>query len=173
MVLSAAVTVVGLLGLLNLLLTLGLVRRLRELEAGPAATPPRAGGLVVSAGAAVETHATVDVAGRPVLLPDPDASTVVGFFATDCPSCADSIPAFLARAGRDRTVAVVTGPRDDDDAYVRRLAPAGRVVADGDADGLVGAFQVRAYPAFVRLDPDGTVRASGHSLGDVPDTVTA
>lgn len=175
MALSAALAFVGLLGLLNLLLTLGLVRRLRDLESRPAA-PSSASGFMVGRGTGVERQATVDVAGRPVSLPDPAFPTVIGFFTTGCPPCADSMPGFLARAadaGPERTVAVVTGARDDDDRYVRRLAPTVPVVADADADALVEAFHVRAFPAFVLLGPDGTVRASGISLDDLPVTVPA
>lgn len=176
MALSAALVLVGLISLLNLLLTLGLVRRMRELESRPAATAPRPSGFVAGPGTAVGPRATVDVTGRPVPLPDPASLTVIGFFATDCPSCADSMPGFLTRAagaGPDRAIAVVTGARDDEDRYVRRLAPTVPVVADQAADELAAAFRVRAYPAFVLLGPDGTVRASGLSLDDLPVTVPA
>jgi thiol-disulfide isomerase/thioredoxin len=161
----------ALLGTFNLVLTLGVVRRLRELESRPAGRAAPAGTFVIGPGATVTRREVTDTAARSARLPDPGAATLVGFFATDCPSCADSLPEFLARAtadGRHRTLAVVTGARDDDHRYVDQLAPTVPVVADPEADDLVSAFRVRVFPAFVLLGPDGIVRASGNSLDDVP-----
>jgi len=84
MILVAATIGLAIAVALNLLLTFGLIARLREIApAAPAWAPSRLLGRVIGAFEVTATDGTVLtdklVAAR---------STIVGFFATGCPACA-------------------------------------------------------------------------------------
>lgn len=172
--LTAAVVFVGVIGLLNLVLTYGVIRRLREHDAALADRPHMAGfDVMVPAGTAVADFETQTVDGTPVSNADLTGHSVVGFFSTTCEPCRDRLPEFVTHAatvpgGPDGVLAVVVSdPVDADtsvaDLFVERLRPVARVVAEL-YDGPIGkAFGVRAYPALAVV-VDGTVVASGDNL---------
>lgn len=162
--LIAAVVLATALGLLNLLLTLAVLRRLRA----AAARERDAASGVIGIGRAPGDFAAADTDGRAVGRADLTGRTVVGFFSTTCGACVEELPRFVARAGetsRERVLAVVHGDRPAAEELAGRLAGVARVVVE-DPDGPVGrAFEVRAYPAWCQLD-DGVVR--GTDLSPAP-----
>lgn len=172
--LTAAVVLVGLVGALNLVLAVGLVRRLRQhtahlnrLLAGGELSEPLPAGTVV----AEFTATTTD--GEPVSRALLAGRTLVGFLSPTCQACAPLVPGFLELAGRlggrERVVAVVdtAGGADRTDEYVARLAGAVRVVVEADRGPLQEAFQVSGFPMFYLVDADGTVVAAGFDLPEV------
>jgi hypothetical protein len=177
MYLTAAVVFVGVIGLLNLVLTFGVIRRLREHDAALASGPSMPGfDIMVPVGTAVADFQTHTVDGTPVSNADLAGHTVVGFFSTTCEPCRDRLPEFVTHAatvpgGPDRVLAVVVTDSVDVDAsvadpFLARLRPVARVVTE-QYDGLVGkAFGVQGYPALATV-VDGTVTASGGSLDDL------
>lgn len=176
--LAAGVVLVGLVGALNLVLSVGMVRRLRQhtehlnrLLAGEPAEPLPAGAVVAGL-----TGTTTD--GEPVSRTFLTGRTLVGFFAPACQACEPLVPEFLGLAGsmggRERVVAVVgtAGGAPDGDAdrtgeYVARLAGSTRVVVEEDRGPLQEAFQVTGFPMFYLVDSDGTVIAGGFGLHEV------
>jgi hypothetical protein len=175
-VLVAAVVVVGALGLVNLLFSFGVIRRLRE-HTETLSVLRQGGGIpsgpMLDAGATIGDFTTRTVDGELVTLGDLDTMTLVGVFSPECSSCEKRVEPFLAYAathpgGRGRTLAVVVGTTDATQSYVRRLTPRARVVVE-EADGEMSeAFGVRGYPAFALID-GGQVRASGSD----PETLAA
>lgn len=162
--LAAAVVLVGLLCVLNLFLTLGLIRRLREQRAAQpqSATPPTA----LKPGSPIGDFATTTIDGEPVSRQN--LVGLVGFFSAGCTPCHDLAPRFAehaAGAPRQDVLAVVAG---DDPELVAALSPAARVVTE-DFDGVVTtAFQNAWTPALYLVDAGHRVVATGGRLEDLP-----
>jgi thiol-disulfide isomerase/thioredoxin len=169
----AALVFTCLLTLLNLLLLLGVVRRLRAQDGR---TDRPAGGStrlepLPPVGTLIEDVAAVDVAGIPVRRADLD---LVGFFSPGCEPCDALLPQFIGYAaglpgGRDDVLAVVVGVPGEVAEAVARLSAVARVVVEEPPAGpLAGAFRVTGYPAVFRLDGTGRVLGSGASLDRLP-----
>jgi hypothetical protein len=169
------VTFLALLGVLcvfNLVLTVGLVRRVRR-DAEP--SPGGQGGPVVMRGPGERIGAF-----RATTLDNEEVSdgmlaggsTLVGTFGQGCPECHERLPLFVDYArsfpgGRERVLAVVVGNRDEVADELARLRPVARVVLEGRSGVVASALGVRGYPAFAIVDATSTVRASGIRLEHV------
>ena len=164
--LTAAVVIVGVLCVLNLLLVYGVVRRLREhaelLSQRSLGTPD----LIIGAGLTVGSFAATTVEGDVLAAVDLAPGTIVGFFSPGCGACVDALPRFAEVAathpgGPDRVLAVVIGPEEKSREQVAALALVARVVAAERGHEIEAAFQVRGYPAFAVIGDGGLVAASG------------
>lgn len=176
-VLTAAVVVVGVLCLLDLLLTFGVIRRLREhtelLSVRPGADLPVIGVNVGEAPAAFTGLGTDGAA-----LSGPAGLRMVAFFSSFCSICPKRVPVFLdyLRANqvrRDDVLAVVVGPADEPVPYLDRLAEAALVCTEPEDGALARAFKVEGFPAFCLLDTDGAVLATSYDPAVLPEPVTA
>jgi len=167
--LISAVTLAIVLGLLNLLLTVGVIRRLRETATADGAHDRRD---ILGVGRTPSDFAATDTDGRPLSRGDLTGTVLVGFFSTTCSACVDELPLFVTRAGdhpggRDQVLAVVDGDPSAVGGMVSQLTGVARVVAE-DAPGPVAtAFQVEAFPSWCLLD-SGTVRESGSGTNQSP-----
>ncbi|SEF94552.1 hypothetical protein SAMN05444920_1011082 [Nonomuraea solani] len=171
--LTVAVIVVGALCLLNLLLTFGVIRRLRahteRLEI-LGAQGVRTSELIPVPGYEVPEVAAATVDGEPVSFAE---RTLVAFFAQGCSACEDKLPEFVSHAGavpggRDRVLAVVSGEPGRMAATIDALAAVARVVTGPQADPVIAAFGVRAFPTFGVVE-GGTVRAIDNDLARLPE----
>ncbi|MGW9212989.1 TlpA family protein disulfide reductase [Embleya sp. NPDC055664] len=159
--LIAAVVVLTVLCLLNLLLTFGIVRKLRaqrdDSRPGPAA-------LALPVGSTAPNFSAVTTTGETITR-DGLGETLFGFFSPNCPACTERLPRFVEAARREsgrEVLAVLHG----DDAATRAQAAAlrdvARVVVEASPDGPLGtAFAITGYPAFGLIDAHGTVTATG------------
>jgi thiol-disulfide isomerase/thioredoxin len=174
--LTAAVVLVGILCVIDLLLSFGIIRRLRQQnetlrlvqERVAANTEPD---IALPAGASIGAFAstavsgtelsTVDVIGRPLL---------VGFFAPGCEPCKERMPEFLEYATRfdGRVIAVAAGGADETADMVTRLGEVGEVVVEHDGGPVHQAFGATGYPALCLVDGDGVVIASGWQMSALP-----
>ncbi|MFD7666863.1 TlpA disulfide reductase family protein [Streptomyces sp. NPDC059788] len=156
---GAALVLVGTICVLNLVLTLGVIARLRthtELlslggEGGPLPALP-VGGEV-----GAFTARTVD--GEPLSHEALDGDTVVAFFSPTCKPCRENLPAFVrfareAQGGTTRTLAVVVSDAERAASFVSELSPVTRVAVETRGGPLCSAFGVSAFPATVRVAPD-------------------
>ncbi|MFI9596338.1 TlpA disulfide reductase family protein [Nonomuraea sp. NPDC052265] len=156
---------VGALCLFDLVLTLGVVRRLREhttqlqsLLSHGDRSPGRAGGDV---GDFLATTVDGEQVSRDLLT----GETLVAFFSPGCTTCRETLPEFVefARAlpgGRRQVLAVLAGDREDSDEMVRTLTPVARVALE-DFDGeLSRAFAVDAFPSHYVVDSTGALLAT-------------
>ncbi|WP_433477015.1 hypothetical protein ACQPZP_08140 [Spirillospora sp. CA-142024] len=159
--LAAAVVLIGLLSVLNLVLTLALVRRLRE----QGATQPRDTGppVALGPGSQVGEFTTTTTEGDPVSREN--LIGLVGFFSAGCEPCHDLAPRFARLTTGLPRLAVVTG---DDPDLVAVLSPAARVVAEEDGGTVSRAFQNTWTPALYIVDGEGRVAATGGRLEDLP-----
>ena len=164
--LIAAVVIVGVLCVLNLLLVYGVIRRLREHSELLAQGPPAVPDLMARPGAVVGAFTATTVDGDEVVADDLGPGTLVGFFSPSCPACAHQLPKFLDAAsahpgGQDRVLAVVIGGREDAAEQVAALSARARVVVAPPGAEIENAFEVKGYPAFALLGEDRVVTASG------------
>jgi hypothetical protein len=169
--LTAAVIVVGVICLLDLALTVGVIRRLRE-HASLLATPLAGGALrdpIAAPGVIVGEFAAMTTDGTPVTRASLTGRTVVGFFSPSCAPCAQTVPKFTAYAddvcgGRDQVLAVVIGEPAAAARQVEALAPSARVVIEPLDGPVAQAFRVTGYPALAVVDEDHRIVASGTSM---------
>ena len=172
--LTAALVLIGVLLAVDLILTLGVIRRLREHAE-----------LIAKAlqhGAAVEK--TMLPVGSP--LPELSARTVsgavapdsgpllIGFFSSGCPSCALYLPGFVeyAEAFAGRVLAVAVGAPEEVREIVADLLPVADVVIEPYDGPLATLLQVRGLPAMATVDTDGIVTATGYRATDLPSLAT-
>lgn len=155
----AALVLLGLLCLLNLLLTVGILRRMRAQTA--TASP-----FTLRPGSAVGEFTVTTTDGEPLTAAALDGT--VAFFSADCPACHDTLPDFLAYArdqGRDRVFAVFGG---DDPETVRALAEVAHVVpADLDGGPVAAAFRNTWTPALYVV-AGGRVVATAGRVHELP-----
>ncbi|WP_327105937.1 TlpA family protein disulfide reductase [Nonomuraea glycinis] len=172
-VLIAAVVVVGVLGGLNLLLMLAVLRRLREYDekwarAGMDSLAERR--LVPEPGTRIADFTATTLDGADITLRDPagvsgvEGPLLVGFFSTGCPACHEELPRFVEHAGtvpggREQNLVVISGSADDAADIIEAVSPMARVVVEPVEGPLMTAFSVRGWPSFVLLGQDGTVQA--------------
>jgi hypothetical protein len=158
--LTFAVVLVGALCVLDLLLTFGVIRRLRadtgsrSPQGGSDPGPPMA---------------PVGTAIRGTGL-DWDGETLVGFFLPDCGPCEQQFPEFMEYARtQERVVAVVSDPAGKGAELVRKLGEVAQVVVEAGTDGVLRrAFQVQGFPSYC-LVGDGRIIAVVGRAADLPD----
>lgn len=171
-IMIAAVTVVGVACLLDLLLTFGVIRRLREhteMLTGPggAAKPPAG----LSAGELPGAFAAVTTDGVPV--PGTTGLRVVAFFASWCTVCPGRVPPFAdyLRAhgvNRDSVLVVSVGPDDAPPPHLAELADLAQVCAERDNGEIAKAFKVTGFPTLYLLDAGGAVVMNDHDPAALP-----
>ncbi|WP_433087840.1 hypothetical protein ACQP1P_18095 [Dactylosporangium sp. CA-052675] len=162
----AAVALVGLLCLVDLLLTVAVIRRLREHTTALAelkAKSPDAG--LLRPGTPLPRFA----GSRPDL-------EVLAFLSTTCSVCVTELPdlaAFLAgRAAPERALVVVAGPDNADAHRLTDGLEAFATVLREPLDGPVAtAFDNHLFPTFY-LVSDGVVRASAISVESLTEPAT-
>ncbi|GAA2454810.1 TlpA disulfide reductase family protein [Streptomyces macrosporus] len=155
-VLITIVAVVGVLGVLNLVLALGMIRRLKEHTEVLSNLSGR-GSLALGEEVGAFTSTTVD--GESVTREALAGDTLVGFFSPSCAPCREQLPKFVAYArqmpgGRGRVLAAVVGQGPDAEKMLAELGEVARVVAEKPGGGaLSAAFQAIAFPTVLRVSP--------------------
>jgi thiol-disulfide isomerase/thioredoxin len=178
--LIAAVIVVGALCVLDLLLTLGVIRRLREHTELLSRRPTETGtsNAIIAAGQTPGAFAAEDTDGLSVRHDDGRAPQLVGFFSPDCPACRELLPKFVEHAarypgGRPQVLAVVTGSGPGVDDLAGQLTGVARVVVEEAGGPVSAAFQVTGSPAWCVLDEHGVVQDGGLGFDRLPLAVPA
>lgn len=175
-VLTAAVIVVGLLCVVDLLLTFGVIRRLRKhtellnSHSSDAATMSLAPGDLPPSFTATEADGTT--------LSGPAGLRVVAFFSASCSICPLRAPDFVAylrdnQLPRDAALAVLLADEDASVPYADQLAEVATVTRQAADGELATAFGVLGYPAFCVLDADGAVQATSFNPAELPALVPA
>jgi hypothetical protein len=166
-VLAAAVVVVGAIAALNLLLTFGVIRRLREHQdliggdAGAGGVP-----MAVGVGEPIAPFSATAVDASPVSRDRLTGPTLVGVFGVGCPACAEMLARFVSRAaafpgGRQAVLAVVVaGDEGGGASYVDALTGVAVVVREGHRGPVCSALGVTGYPTFALVGPDGVLLAA-------------
>ncbi len=164
------VAAVALLCIIDLLLTLGVVKRLRELgerQPTPADnwTPVR--GLVPGSTPAGFTAVTTE--GVPVSLDSLMDGALVVFLSPHCKPCVAKVPEFIELAaalpdGKQRVLTVLTGEEPELSTLAARLEPVAHVVTEPFDGPLTKAFGVQSLPVVYVLDGHQHVAASSPDI---------
>jgi hypothetical protein len=178
-ILSAAIVVVGLLCLTDLLLTFGVIRRLREHTerlANSSGMDLHAPVSDLAIGETVAPFTAPSVSGEP--LSGPAGLRMVAFFSAGCSACPERVPAFVdyVRANqitRDSIIAVVISSRPEPVSYQEDIAAVAPVLVEPLDGGLADAFKVRGFPTFFLLDGAGSVSAYSHEPVALPALAAA
>jgi thiol-disulfide isomerase/thioredoxin len=176
--LIAAGVVVGVLCLLNLLLTYGVIRRLREHTELLAQRPAGMPDIIAGAGSMVGAFTATTVEGDQLTADDLEPGTMVGFFSPGCGACVEQLPKFVDAAaahpgGQDRVLAVVIGTQEDTAEQVAALSPKARVVVATGGAEIEKAFAVQGYPGFALIGDARVVTVSGGLTAVADAAVTA
>jgi hypothetical protein len=164
--LIAAIVVVAVLCVLDLLLTYGVIRRLREHTELLAQRPARMPDVIIGAGSTVGGFTATTVDGDELTADGLEPGTLVGFFSPGCRACVEQLPRFVAAAaahpgGQDRVLAVVVGAAEDTTEQVAALTPKARVVVAEHGSEIEKAFAVSGYPGFALIGDAHVVTVSG------------
>ncbi|MEV5576688.1 hypothetical protein AB0L06_42245 [Spirillospora sp. NPDC052269] len=151
-----------------MMLTFGILRRMRADAAAGGRTAPGAGDMfALKPGSVVPEFSGVTTQGESVTRES--AAGVVAFFSANCDGCHDLLPSFLERArtlGRDNVLAVFGG---DEPETVAKLEQVARVVQADRAGGPVAhAFQNQWTPALYLLGQDGRIIGTGARMDELP-----
>ncbi|AVT35853.1 hypothetical protein C6W10_04575 [Plantactinospora sp. BB1] len=182
-VVVAVLVVLTTLTLLNLLLTFGVVRKLREHTQELAAVRPP---VTLTVGARVPDFTASTAGGEVVSLASLRAAgALVAFLAPDCSGCQEQLPSVrsaLAEALETPTAVLVVLTRlhpeqPDREERERAELVAALGVSDTRAavvheplDGaLQSAFQVAAFPAFYLVGTDGRVAGVSNSAAQLAE----
>ncbi|MEU4834042.1 TlpA disulfide reductase family protein [Streptosporangium sp. NPDC023615] len=169
--LLAAVVLVGIVGALNLVLTFGVIRRLREHDKSLAAhSTAGSANLRLSPDGRIPDFTAITVDGDPFTRAQLTGRNAVGFFSTTCAACLERLPEFVEYArtfpgGRDRVLVVVVAEQPDEASVnlIAQARPVARVVMERYDGPIAAAFAVGAFPTLALVDDD-TVVADGSTL---------
>ncbi|MGL4340194.1 MAG: TlpA family protein disulfide reductase [Rhodoglobus sp.] len=165
-ILLTVVGIVLVLNLLNLVLLLGVIRRLRQHETRfEALSSADSDPSVVSVGAPLPAFFAQSVEAKPF---DQEAAVgaLIGFFSPSCGPCHKSLPDFVIAAKNHSGAVLAIIVEDDSDSapMLEQLRSCATVVTESEDGPLAEAFAVSAFPSFVLVGDDRTIRASGHAL---------
>jgi hypothetical protein len=153
---------VSLLILINVGVTLAVVRRLNDLTArldraaigGPAAAadPPP----LPAVGSKVAPFQAMTTEGGALAADDLSGRRLVGFFAEGCGPCVEQVTRFVEYAsvfpgGRGQVLAVVVAKPGTASPLSTRLASVARVIVESGAGPVTTAFRVDGFPAACLL----------------------
>lgn len=163
-VLTAAVVIVAVLCTLDLILTLGVIRRLREhtetlagLSAGH-----RDG---IAPGTVVGDISGESIIGTPIdrTFITGGGDTVIGFFSPGCGPCKALLPEYrsFVSGAPYRVLTVIVGERAGAAEYIEALRDTGEIVVEAPPGSIAQAFGVDGYPTVCMVDDSGRVVAAG------------
>lgn len=159
--LVAGLVLVGVIAVLNLLLTMAVIRRLRRQEAMMSMPDMDSGPAI---GSKLPAFSAEPVSGDVVTSDDLIGSpAILAFFSTDCSACKTSIPYLVEYAEvnnlKPRQVLVVVGGEDREkrDEIAAELNSVASVVYEAHHGPMAANFDVKALPTFVMIDDKGTV----------------
>ncbi|MEV6370141.1 redoxin domain-containing protein [Micromonospora musae] len=179
---EAAVAVVGVIACLNLLISYGIIRRLREYDTRLAAVGG-GGGLPPAqplVGSRVPAFEATTIDGSAITDRDlvDGGVAVVGFFSTKCPPCREQLPRFVELVARRGYSSAITVVIDDSDDPADRLAAVEQsrhvsmVVVEAPGGAMAGAFGADRWPTMIAIK-GRVVSANTHTAVELPQLTSA
>ncbi|MDF5757518.1 TlpA disulfide reductase family protein [Spongiactinospora sp. TRM90649] len=178
-VLVAAMVLLAVLCLFDLVLTFGVIRRLREhtghleflLNGGVGADTVRAA--LPRPGSTVSEFEAVTTAGQTITRDFFTGPTVVAVFTNHCETCRERLPSFVEYAKNTHGSGVLVLLQAEEghettDAMLAELEAVGPVVLEITQGSLGRALNVSIFPAFCLIDAGGVIRAAEIALDDLP-----
>lgn len=173
--LAVAVATACVFCILNLLLTLGVIRRLREYsELLSMLTPSPLPVTGLADAEPVGAFAAVTVDGE--LLPGASGLRVAAFFSSACSICPERVGPFVDyltrnHVPRSEALSVVVSPDGDSPPYLDRLARCSQVCREGFEGEMARAFKIAGFPAFCLLDSEGELLVASYDPATLPEPV--
>lgn len=167
-ILTAGTVFAVLLTLANLLLLLGVIRRLRE----PAATGAAGGAIVMARTGSRPSPFTASAWDGAAVGEGDLAGKLVGFFTPGCAACVERLPEFISHArGKtpDEVVAVLVGEPDELTGMIGRLDGVARVIVEPPQGPVAEAFEIKGFPAVALLDSAGVIAFAGTDFRGFPE----
>ncbi|MEV8371449.1 redoxin family protein [Kribbella sp. NPDC056861] len=179
-VLVAALVLIGLLLVLNLLLTTAVIRKLRRHDellrefdgSSPLSVLPK-----VVVGDVVPDFSTAATDGQLTQDDLRTVSTLIAFAAPGCGGCESARPKLIElldarRARGEAGIVVIADDQGDGGTLIGEFSPHARVVLEQPGTGPIHqALGVAAYPNYVLVDADGRVARVGGELDEVVPAV--
>ncbi|MFB9837665.1 TlpA family protein disulfide reductase [Actinoallomurus acaciae] len=173
--LVAAVVLLAVLCLLNMMITFAVLRRLRSHEERLAARPAgRSSGVDALVGRELPEFDATSTAGAAVSRSDLlGRARVLGVFSATCEPCHEQARAFaeLDDPGRVALVTDVRGREDVLRRFVPDLGDTPTIILEPDSGPLAGELGVSTFPTLLRLDEDGRVVQAGNALSQLASPV--
>jgi len=175
-ILTFFVLLIGVILSLNVVMTLGLVRRLRQIHRSVSEWIPSNRFVPLPDGLSVgeppPSFSVTDLDGGVFSKTTLDGQiSVLGFFAASCGSCRLYLPRLRdlsKRRSRDlQSLVVIDGDPAHADDLIAMGRETGRVVAGEHSAGMSGIFKVRLYPTFYVVDGSGKVAFGSNSIEDL------
>jgi hypothetical protein len=167
--LSVALAILAVLVLVDLVLSAGVIRRLRAAERKliEISTPPET---ALALGESMPDFVSAD--GRLTRADLVGKPSLVAFFSDNCHLCPPQAERLVERADEiaNQGVAVVSvmGTSDDgSDDLIPLLRKAGRLVIEGGSGELKGAFRAGPPPALLMFDDAGVLVATSRRVDEV------
>ena len=159
--LTTAVVLLAVVTAAHLLLTFGLVTKLRELREHGAGVPAKDPDLP-QPGRVVAPFSVTDLDGAEITDADLAGRVQVGFFAAGCAPCATLSDALAADPPTDRFIALIDGDpaADNTKRLLEKLTGLGRVALISVDHPVILAFAVTSFPTLLHTH-SGVVTASG------------
>ncbi|MFE1166436.1 hypothetical protein [Nocardiopsis sp. NPDC058789] len=173
---TGAVVLIGVVSVLNLVLTLAVIRRLRETSqdvrsasaSGPATLDE------LPAGTPIPSFRATTPEGKEVTSDEHlGQQTVYAFFDTSCTMCKSRLTPLVERARHNgltpEQVVVVIGDADGRaDEYTTLLDDGVTVIVEEPFGPVAQEFPLQGVPTFILADESGRVTRSGPDLDAVP-----
>ncbi|WP_433257225.1 TlpA family protein disulfide reductase [Streptosporangium sp. CA-135522] len=170
---------IGGISVLNLLLTMAVIRKLRDTAstgAGRAAPPDLP---ELPAGSRMPSFHGEAVSGEIVSAQTTAGSAAVfAFFDTGCSACKPTVPKLIEFARKNalptgQVIAVVGDNDGNASEYVDELGGTATVIVEETMGSMARAFSINSFPAFVIAGADGVVVRSGHGGGTLAAGIPA
>jgi peroxiredoxin len=172
-VLAAALVVVGVIAVVDLVLTFAVLRRLRDHNDAISRLQTFAPGFSLPVGTKVPDFEARTLDGAVVSAQAlRGADSLVAFFSARCDACRDHLPQFrelaIAMRASGRVLAVVAQDEVPGDDLIEALRDVADVAVEPEQGPLAQAFSVGGFPMFFGLDARGRVTASTPDVSELP-----
>jgi thiol-disulfide isomerase/thioredoxin len=176
----AGLVLVGALCAIDLVLTLGVIRRLRahsELLSSRSLRPAGLKQRMLPDGETPVEFTTTALNGVTISSNEIKGATMIGFFSPECPLCVEDAPVFAAYAAtlpeERRALAVVVGDTDSARDVVASLEGIPLIVVEPDGGPVSSAYQVTVFPVFGLVGDGGMVVTSDLDFNKLRSTAAA
>ncbi|QIS20687.1 hypothetical protein [Nocardia terpenica] len=179
---TAYIAVLTIIVVFQLLVTYGLVRRLR-VHTDLLNELIDENTLALAPGTPIPAFATHTTDGAALTDRDVRHPAAIALLEVDCPHCRTNLPDFLAYVrgagfARENVLAVVATRDSTDpaerDAMLETLSAAATLVCESGEDAVIGtALNAQAYPTFYLTDADATITRAVHAVRRLPNTTAA
>lgn len=168
--LGIAIGVIGVICAFSLLLTFGVIRRMRELSEILAELMSNRTAATTPVGQRVGAFTASTTLGGTVTRDCGSGQRLVGFFSPGCEPCEERIPEFAAYARQAGIAALAIVVADDGGGqhHVERLSATADVVVEPTGGRVSAAFGVSSFPTLCLTDADGVLLAAGNTIAELP-----